>query len=334
MREVLEIPIQGEMLVGTRHVPRGPAVPLGVLFINFGYAPRDGHGGLAARSCEALATRGLESFRFDLPGVGDSPGPLPGEEQQFTNLVMRGEYSALVGALVQLLCERYRLKRLVLGCLCSTAVTALFVAQREPERIAGLLLLEPQFFFSTQIANGLALNARTGTESSDLDPGSAGGQGGEAPRVPFLQRIRDKYFTLWGLMRFLSLEGQGHQWLPLPRQMILDYLLARSDLPAVTNLPAVSAWSELVRRQCPMLVITAQGQLRHRFFQLIQSNLFNGANTPSVVQIQLQNTNHTFTADGASDAVIRHFLHWMDFGCIAAGPTPSRQMGKLVASAG
>ena len=333
MREVLEIPIQGEMLVGTRHVPRGPAAPLGVLFINFGYAPRDGHGGLAARSCEALATRGLESFRFDLPGVGDSRGPLPGEEQQFTNLVMRGEYSALVGALVQLLCERYRLKRLVLGCLCSTAVTALFVAQREPERIAGLLLLEPQFFFSKQIASGLALNGRTGTESPALDPGSAVGQGGEPP-VPFLQRIRDKYFTLWGLMRFLTHEGQSHAWLPLPRKRTLDYLLARSDLPPVTNLPAVSAWSELVRRQCPMLVITAQGQLRHRFFQLIQSNLFNGANIPSVVQIQLENTNHTFTADGASDAVIRHFLQWVDCGCIAAGPTPSRQMGKLVASAG
>ncbi len=334
MREVLEIPIRGEMLVGTRHVPEGPVAALGVLFINFGYAPRDGHGGLAARSCEALATRGLEAFRFDLPGVGDSPGPLPGEEQQFTNLVMRGEYSTLVGALLQGLCDRYGLERLILGCLCSTAVTTLFVAQREPERIAGLLLLEPQFFFSKQIASGLALNGRPGTESTDLDPRSAISQGGEAPPVPFLQRIRDKYFTLWGLMRFLTHEGQSYGWLPLPREKILNYLLARSDLPAVTNLAAVSAWSKLVRQQCPMLVITAKGQLRNRFFQLIQSNLFNGANIPSVVHIELENTNHTFTAEGASEAVISHFLHWVDYECIAPGSMPLRKRYDLVASAG
>lgn len=311
MREVLEIPIKGELLVGTRHVPQGPAAPLGVLFINFGYAPRDGPGGFAVRSCEALASRGLEAFRFDLPGIGDSSGPLPAGERLFTDLMVTGGYATLVQALVNRLCERYRLHRLILSGLCVTAVTAILVAGRERERIAGLLMLEPQMFFYEEKASACALHGGSGPASLDPVPGTPVDEGPKPP-MPLLRRIRAKYFSLWGLMRFLTYEGQCHPWLPLPRRRILDYLLARSDLPAVTHLPAVSAWSELVRQQCPMLVITAQGKLRDRFFQLIKTNLLNEAAATSLVHIQVANTNHTFTTGDASEVVIGHILHWVD----------------------
>ena len=311
MREVLEIPIMGEVLVGTRHVPLVPAAPLGVLFINFGYATRDGHGGLAVRSCEALASRDLETFRFDLPGIGDSPGPLPAGEQPFTDLVVTGGYATLVQALVNRLCERYRLHQLILGGLCVTAVTAILMAGRERQRIAGLVMLEPQMFFYEEKASDFALNGRPGPASSDQVPGTPVDQDSPPPQ-PLLRRIRAKYFTIWGLIRFLTYEGQCHRWLPLPRRMILDYLITRSDLPVVIHLPVVSTWSDLVRQEYPMLVITAQGKLRDRFFYLIKANLFNEAATTALVHIQVANTNHTFTLGDSSEAVIGHILHWVD----------------------
>ncbi len=311
MREVLEIRSRGEVLVGTRHVPAGPVGDLGVLFINFGYAPRDGHGGLAARSCGALAARGLEAFRFDLPGIGDSPGPLPVDEQQFTDLVVSGGYATHVQALVNSLCERYQLNRLILAGLCVTAVTAILVAGRQCERIAGLVMLEPQMFFYEEKGRDFALNGGSGPVSSNTIPGVAVDLGPKPP-MPLWQRIRAKYFTIWGLMQFLTYEGQCHRWLLLPRRKILDYLITRSDLPAVTHLPAVSAWSDLVRQQCPMLVITAQGKLRDRYFHLIKTNLFNEAAIRSLIHIQVSNTNHTFTTGDTSEVVIGHILHWVD----------------------
>ena len=51
--DVLDLP-HGRC-VGTLHRPRTRTSDVGLLWVNFGYVPRDGHGGLASQASDALA---------------------------------------------------------------------------------------------------------------------------------------------------------------------------------------------------------------------------------------------------------------------------------------
>ena len=52
-------------------------------------------------------------------------------------------------------------------------------------------------------------------------------------RDPF-RKVHGAVFNYWGWMRLLTSEGQRGHWIPLPRKAILEFVLSRSELPAVT----------------------------------------------------------------------------------------------------
>jgi len=295
MREVFELEVAGERLVGTRHVPSAPGARMGVLLLNAGFAPRDGHGGLSAHAADALAARGIPAYRFDLPRIGDSPGPLPARILDFFELVASGGFADVTTELVRELCPREGLDRLVLGGLCGGAITAIFVGAREPARVCGLLLLEPEMY---------VIEPR-------IDAAS------RRRRLPRLRgRLKRQLFNYWGWMRLLANEGPRTQWIPFPRQAILAFLRGRMDLPAVTNLPLVEAWRELVRDGRPSLVITAAGKMHEIFFDRINAVALRGLDTRSVRHVRLKRTNHIFTTGGAIEAVLSHVLPWTEsVGC-------------------
>jgi pimeloyl-ACP methyl ester carboxylesterase len=291
MREVLELELAGERLVGTRHVPSDPGARMGVLLLNAGFAPRDGHGGLAAHTADALAARGIPAYRFDLPRIGDSPGPLPARILDFFELVTSGGFAEVTTELVRELCVREGLDRLVLGGLCGGAVTAIFVGAREPARVCGLLLLEPEMYVI----------------EPKIDVAS------KRRKLPgLLGRLEHQMFNYWGWMRLLANEGPRSQWVPFPRQTILNFLRGRPDYPAVTNVPLVDAWRELVRDARPSLVITAAGKMPEIFFDRINDVALRGIDTRSVRHVRLKNTNHIFTTGGAIEAVLSHVLPWVE----------------------
>jgi pimeloyl-ACP methyl ester carboxylesterase len=291
MREVLEIEVAGERLVGTRHVPVKPGARMGVLLLNAGFAPRDGHAGLSAHAADALAARGIPAYRFDLPGIGDSPGPLPGPILEFFEFVTSGGFTDVTVALVRELCAREGLERLVLGGLCGGAATAIFVGAREPERVCGLLLLEPEMYVT----------------EPKVDKAS-----GRRQRPGLLGRLKGQVFNYWGWMRLLVKEGRRGQWLPIPRQTILNILRAQPGLPSVANVPLIDAWRELVRRARPSLVITAAGKMPEIFFDRINDVALGGLDTRPIRHIRLKNTNHIFTTGGAIEAVLSHVLLWVE----------------------
>jgi pimeloyl-ACP methyl ester carboxylesterase len=64
----------GAGLVGILCRPKGEWGGDTVLVVNSGRNPRAGHGRQTARLARRLAAAGIASFRFDLRGIGDSPG--------------------------------------------------------------------------------------------------------------------------------------------------------------------------------------------------------------------------------------------------------------------
>jgi pimeloyl-ACP methyl ester carboxylesterase len=291
MREVLELELSGERFVGTRHVPPVPCSRMGVLLLNAGFAPRDGHGGLSAHAADALAARGIRAYRFDLPRLGDSPGPLPARILDFFDLVASGGYTDATTELVRELCAREGIDRLVLGGLCGGAVTAIFVGARDSARICGLLLLEPEMYVIEPRSDAASTRQRR--------PGAGG---------PLTRHL----FNYWGWMRLLANEGPRTQWIPFPRRTILAFLRERMDLPPVTNLPLVEAWRELVKDGRPTLVITAAAKMHEIFFDRINSAALRGIDTRSVQHVRLEHTNHIFTTGGAIAAVLSHVLPWVE----------------------
>jgi pimeloyl-ACP methyl ester carboxylesterase len=319
-RAVDVVTINEQRVVGTVHQPPGKRAEVGLLWLNFGYVPRDGHGGLAAQAADAMAARGVTCFRYDLPMLGDSPGELPDVAQGFFDYVHSGQATSLISPLIELLCEREGLSGLVLGGLCGGAVMALFAADVQP-RVRGLVLLEPEMYVTEPPRNETPVRLRSQLRARLPREGRLGQVLDAAlerplpleetvaeligPRLP-LNKLRGKLFSYWGWMRVLTHENRYARFIPLPRKAILDFVLSHSELPSVTNLPLAAAWQRFVTAKRPALVITAEGKLREVFFERINATVLAGVEGGPYQHVRLAGTNHIFTTGGAIQTVIGH----------------------------
>jgi pimeloyl-ACP methyl ester carboxylesterase len=151
-REAITVSVGGICLRGTYHKCRdtGSGSPvgigrtdrLGLLFLNHGFLPRAAPGDSAVYWGNSLATCGYPSFRFDLPGLGDSDGDAPPQMLDFVN---SGGYAPVVSAIVEELVARFKLAGIVIVGHCSGSVTALYTAPLTKE-CKGLVLTDPYFF--------------------------------------------------------------------------------------------------------------------------------------------------------------------------------------------
>jgi alpha-beta hydrolase superfamily lysophospholipase len=337
--EVLDL--EGGRCVGSVHAPAGNASKVGLLWVNFGYVPRDGHGGLAAQASDALARRGVPCFRFDLPGLGDSPGSLPAHTHQFFPVVTGGAFTTVTTQLVRKLCQTHNLEGLVVAGLCGGAVNAIYTADAERTLVKGLVLLEPEMYVTEPKAqddetvpplstrewvrqrlkaqgalDGSALGSLVDRALTTRLPYEAVLREQLGKRLP-IKKLSSKVFSYWGWMRLLTDENKYARYVPLPKKAILDFVLSRSPLPSVTNMPLTQAWSRWLHGGHPALVITASGKLREVFFDRVNTAVLAG-HTPSTAQFQhvrLKGTNHIFTTGGAIETVIGHLEHaWPLFG--------------------
>ena len=120
-REVIAVVVGGVCLRGTYHRPHqersGSGAGLaeknrtGVLFLNPGFLPRAAIGDSAVGWADSFAQCGYPSFRFDLPGLGDSDGEPPAELLDFINA---GGYAAILSATVKEVAERFSLSGMVI----------------------------------------------------------------------------------------------------------------------------------------------------------------------------------------------------------------------------
>jgi hypothetical protein len=213
-----------------------------------------------------------------------------------------------------MLCEREGLEGVVLGGLCGGAVTAIFAAEREPQKVRALVLLEPEMYVTEPKKDDAAKKnepkqrVRKRDRLLALAKTLPGGR-----RMEKLGKILGrKAFNYWGWMRFLTYEGQRGQWIPLPRKLILDFVLSFSALPDVTNMPLASAWQRYVQQKRPVLVITADQKLREVFFDRINRVVLKKVDTRSMRHVRLKGTNHIFTTGGAIETVMGHVVPWVE----------------------
>lgn len=108
--------------------PADPARPL-LLLPNAGLVPRAGPFRLHVEIAQRLAARGVRSFRFDLPGVGEAP-------------VLSGlDAHAATQAALDHLSARGIAQRFVVGGICSAADRG-WAAAVDDARVVGVLMLD------------------------------------------------------------------------------------------------------------------------------------------------------------------------------------------------
>ena len=156
-RELITLDGLGVLLRGTYHRPQSSEAALssessrakrvGIVFLNSLSLPRAATGDSAVYWADSFAKCGYPSFRFDLPGLGDSEGAISGDFLEFIN---SGGYASVASAKVKELVDRFNLSGVVIMGHCAGAVSALFAAANCKE-CKGLVLLDPYFHLNQAV---------------------------------------------------------------------------------------------------------------------------------------------------------------------------------------
>jgi alpha-beta hydrolase superfamily lysophospholipase len=151
-RELITLDGFGVLLRGTFHRSRDGSAEsnpnantrnrIGIVFLNSLSLPRAAGGDSAVYWAESFAKAGYPSFRFDLPGLGDTAGDIPTELLNFINA---GGYASIASTKVEELVERFGLSGVVLVGHCAGTVSAIYTAAACTAECKGLVLLDPYF---------------------------------------------------------------------------------------------------------------------------------------------------------------------------------------------
>ncbi len=213
---------------------------VGIFFLNSLTLPRAATGDSAIYWADSFANCGYPSFRFDLPGLGDTEGEL---SIDFLDFVNSGGFASLIALKVTELAQRYNLSGVVLVGHCAGAVSAIYAAAASKD-CAGLVLMDPYFhlkqavrpWFREQISTW-ARRSRLGRFSSKLYdfsgdlllslkgnsvPGNA-----NFPLIKSWKQAADKGLPVL-LLKAPSLKASGFK----PRQGEFDYFSYIASLAA------------------------------------------------------------------------------------------------------
>ncbi len=205
---------------------------VGVLFVSAGVTPRAASGDSAVHWADCLAQRGYPTFRFDLPGLGDSDGDLSAKEIDFDALVNEGAFGPVVSRIADQVTERFHLRGVVVIGHCAGAVTALYSAAAN-SHIKGLILLDPYFYVQYASEAQTALARSQQRFVGKLEPDQPGQSIVRDSAVKGLKVARKIYYRLTPLRA----------------------LVRSKKLPAAANLPLVQCWKQLAASGLPMLVL-------------------------------------------------------------------------------
>lgn len=310
MRKALQLDIAGHRLFGTLH-DSPPSLSrsatdcdrTGVLLMSFGQQPRSWVGDLGSSIADRLEERGYPTFRFDMPGLGDSPGTIPVHLEELWRDILSGAHEAPLHALCEDLIQRYSLKGLIVGGFCGGAVTALYSVNLRSPRILGLVLLEPE----------IALVRTSSPATASAPPPLA-----VDSLLESLDILKARILSPRSWSRLFSGKSDFKFWLKLWHGMIdfgarkLSNLGRRKKLlPPETNHRMLNAWLLARRQRIPTLVISVGSANRSKYYQAygLQPGVIDAKS--ALHWIEIPNTTHAMLTGGAKEAVGMHTENWI-----------------------
>ncbi len=299
-REVITVGAGGELrLRGTYHKPHEAKFDsrpesdeentIGILFVSAGVSPRAAPGDSAVYWSDSLAKLDYRSFRFDLPGLGDSDGDLSAKEIDFDSLVNEGAFGPVVSGMADQLVERFHLRGVVIIGHCAGAVTALYAAAAN-NRIKGIVLLDPYFHVQQESAvQNVLVRSQLRIVREIVGDRPEPSILREAA-VKLLSCIRNIYHRLEHIRRFVR----------------------RKRLPSAANLPLIRCWSQLATSGLPMLVLGSPLSTPKpgEFDYVRDLQPLSDRNCRISVRL-IERATHSFSERHSKEAVLKYAEQWL-----------------------
>lgn len=291
MREAMTIEIDGRCVQGTCHSGASPG-RRGVLFFNSGAQPRSGRGDLNVRLADAFAEQGYPSYRFDLPGLGDSEGELPPSHFAFHRLIIGGGYANFGVNLTRLLLQAHQLEDMVLMGICGGALTAVYAASLlAPAEVAGLVLLDLPFYLETR---------QTDARAASSSQNSLGSKGRRAAGL-LRASVRDLVLRQSWAPRVITIYHKTLNRLSSVKA---------HQMPGNTNREMLKAVAGLFSQHMPILLFSAphpKSEPPHFDFIDYLRRTSNG----HLQHLEMPITTHSFVEVGLPELVEESALKWL-----------------------
>jgi pimeloyl-ACP methyl ester carboxylesterase len=303
VRKTLQIRIGDSLLVGTLHEPspsgEGNAPGPCLLLLSFGQQPRSWVGDLGVAVADRVVEEGYRVFRFDMPGLGDSPGDLPVHLEVLWRQIQLGLHAECLRGLCLELKKRYAPDGFVIGGFCGGAVTALFSTISGDIDLRGLLLLEPE------IALTNADTEPSGSSSAD-----------QMIVFNFLERkelLPRRLSSAQSWKKLFSGKADFKFWrdfLAYSIRRMLRRRLRKMNMPPETNHLLIEAWNRAREQAIPTLVLSVGTAFRRNYYK--SYGFASGRDDPRtrLRWIEVPNTTHAMLEGGAKDAVREHVARW------------------------
>ena len=285
MRRIIEISVSGQRCIGTFHEPlimNSVRSSTGVIFTNFGWAPRDGQGALGTVMADDFASAGFPAFRIDLPGMGDSPGETPDVAERFGSMIREGKQVPQFTAIIHQLMNLFKLERVITAGICAPFITAVFAWAGKLFPLAGIVTLDPDF---------IGPNSQSPKESG--------------------HHIRHA-LSRWRWLRILSGDNPKSRFVPSSLRRRLRPFIKLKGYPENTNIPLTRAWRKLVESGVPVLMICAEAKALHLYAEQVNRIALQGLDTSRVRFLTIRDTNHTFTSGNPKEFILAEVRRWRE----------------------